>query len=283
MKSAVDARVVDLPADHPGVHDPEYRRRRDEIALLASKYRRGAPVPKVAYTEDEHALWRLVAGELYAAYEGAAVEEYRHAAAELALPLDRLPQLAEVSKRLIASTGFRFEPVNGLLETREFWSYLAERRFPSTQYIRHASVPRYTPEPDVIHELLGHANALASPLFADLYAAFGHASSRIETDEALAFLGRVFWFTMEFGVAWERGEPRAYGAGLLSSFGELAAFPKATIRPFDLAAMGTMTYDITTYQPVLFGATSMLALAQDLGAFVESYDDDAHQRLIAAA
>jgi phenylalanine-4-hydroxylase len=76
---------------------------------------------------------------------------------------------------------------------------------------------------------------------------------------------------------------RAYGAGLLSSFGELAAFPRATIRPFDLAAMGTMTYDITTYQPVLFGATSMLALAHDLGAFVESYDDDAHQRLIAAA
>ena len=62
MKSAVDARVVDLPADHPGVHDPEYRRRRDEIAMLASKYRRGAPVPNVAYTDEEHALWRLVAG-----------------------------------------------------------------------------------------------------------------------------------------------------------------------------------------------------------------------------
>lgn len=283
MNVAVDARFVDLPADHPGVHDPQYRQRRDEIALLATKHHRGAPTPIVAYTDEEHALWKLVAGELATAYEGAAVEEYRTAATALALPLDRLPQLGEVSERLIASTGFRFEPVPGLLETREFWSYLAERRFPSTQYIRHASVPRYTPEPDVIHELLGHANALASPLFADLYADFGHASSRIETDEALAFLGRVFWFTMEFGVAWENGEPRAYGAGLLSSFGELAAFPKATIRPFDLAAMGTMTYDISTYQPVLFGAASMAALADDLGAFVQSFDDEAHKRLISAA
>ena len=175
---AVDTRVAICPRS-PLVHEPSTPPA--TRSRWASKYA-GAPVPNVAYTEEEHALWRLVAGELYAAYEGAAVEEYRRAAAELALPLDRLPQLAEVSKRLIASTGFRFEPVNGLLATREFWSYLAERRFPSTQYIRHASVPRYTPEPDVVHELLGHANALASPMFADLYAAFGHASSRIETE-----------------------------------------------------------------------------------------------------
>ena len=133
----------------------------------------------------------------------------------------------------------------GLVPTRTFYGALAERRFLSTQYIRHHSVPFYTPEPDIVHELVGHANMLASPMFAALYQAAGCASRRATTDAALEFFSRVFWFTLEFGVVWEDGELRTYGAGLLSSFGELEAFRDAETRPLDIVAMGTLDYDIT--------------------------------------
>ena len=112
----------------------------------------------------------------------------------------------------------------GLVPTRTFYGSLAERRFLSTQYVRHPSVPLYTPEPDIVHEVIGHANMLASPVFADLYELAGQASRRAESPEALEFFSRVFWFSVEFGVVWEGGELRTYGAGILSSFGELDAF-----------------------------------------------------------
>src|SRR6202035_3607540 len=116
--------------------------------------------------------------------------------------------------------------------------------------------PFYTPEPDIIHEIIGHANMLASPAFADLYERAGRASLRATDDDALEFFSRVFCFSLEFGVLWEDGQLRAYGAGLLSSYGELQAFRQAEIRPLDIEAMGTLAYDITHYQPVLFAAGS---------------------------
>ena len=115
--------------------------------------------------------------------------------------------------------------------------------------MRHPSVPLYTPEPDIIHEVIGHANFLASQRMADLYQAAGQASRRTETDAGLDFFSRVFWFSIEFGVLWEGGELRTYGSGILSSSGELDRFREAEIRPFDLRAMGTQPYDITVYQP----------------------------------
>ena len=101
-------------------------------------------------------------------------------------------------------------------------------------------VPFYTPEPDVVHEVIGHANMLAEPSLADLYQRAGKASQRATTAEALEFFSRVFWFSLEFGVVWEDGELRAYGAGLLSSYAEIERFRDAEIRPLDIAAMGAM-------------------------------------------
>jgi phenylalanine-4-hydroxylase len=175
--------------------------------------------------------------------------------------------------------------VPGLVPTRTFYGALGDRRFCSTQYIRHHSVPFYTPEPDVVHELVGHANALAEPRFAGLYELAGQAARRCETDEALEAFSRVFWFSLEFGVAWESGadgrELRAYGAGLLSSFGEIQAFRAAEIRPLDIAAMASLDYDITTYQPVLFAAESFDHAHEVLATFFATWDDDAHARLVA--
>jgi phenylalanine-4-hydroxylase len=262
-----------LPADHPGVSDVAYRARRAAIADAGERYRSGEPIPQVEYSDEEHALWRLVATELARKHERFACEAARAGAIALALPADEVPQLQDVSRRLGALTGFRVEPVPGLVPPRRFYGALADRCFLSTQYMRHTSVPFYTPEPDLVHEVVGHCSLLADPVFARLHRMAGEASQRAQSEAALDFFSRVFWFTLEFGVLVERGELRCYGAGLLSSFGEIEVFRNARIRPFDIGAMGRTDYDITTYQPVLFAADGVEQAAEELGAWFEAFDD----------
>jgi phenylalanine-4-hydroxylase len=280
MASPIADTSFELPEDHPGFSDPEYRARRAHIAEVGEAYRKGDPIPDVTYTSEEDDVWRVVSSELAVKHRKYACREYIEGAERLVLPTERVPQLREVDERVFALTNFHIQPVPGLVPTRVFYGSLAERIFNSTQYIRHHSVPFYTPEPDIVHEIIGHANMLASPVFADLYEEAGKASVRSESDEALDFFSRVFWFTLEFGVVREDGELKTYGAGLLSSYGEIEVFRSAEIRPWDLVAMGTQSYDITRYQPVLFEATSFPKLVDDLHEFFSTYDDDARARLL---
>lgn len=233
---------------------------------------------KVSYTDEEHAVWRTVSSQLAGLHRRFACAAYQQGAAALRLDRTRVPQLHEVSRRLEDLTGFRVRPVGGLVPVRDFYGSLAERCFMSTQYVRHPSVPFYTPEPDVIHEVIGHANMLASPALADLYQRAGQASLRATSDAALDFFSRVFWFTLEFGVVREVGQLTAYGAGILSSYAEIQAFRAAELRPFDITAMGTTEYDITHLQPLLFEAASMAQVTDELGAFFERFDDDEYHR-----
>ena len=177
-----------LPEDHPGFSDQEYRARRAAIARSCASYEPGDAIPDVEYTAEEDEVWRLVATELAAKHERYACRAYREAAGRLVLPTERLPQLAEVDERLRALSGFRLRPVAGLVPTRQFYGALAERVFHSTQYIRHHSAPFYTPEPDIVHEIIGHANMLASTEFASLYHAAGEASLRTASNPREVFL-----------------------------------------------------------------------------------------------
>ncbi len=269
-------RVV-LGRDHPGFADPEYRRRRDEIASVSAGWERGDQVPVIKYTNIEHDVWRKVGQELAVKHREYACRAYVDATEALGLPQDHVPQLDEVTARLEPLTGFRYLPVAGLAPLREFYGSFAGRSFFSTQYLRHHSVPLYTPEPDIVHEVVGHANQLANPRFAAIYEEVGKAVARTESPEALGFMSRVFWFTIEFGVVLEAGGPKAYGAGILSSFGELEIFQKAEIRPMNFAQMGTTSYDITRYQPVLYMATSWEALCDELEDFYSTFDDGAFE------
>jgi len=265
--------MMDLPVDHPGATDPAYRRRRADIAAVGAEHIAGDPIPDVAYAPEEDEVWAVVSRELAVKHERYACDEYRRGAARLTLPTDRVPQLREVDERVAALTDFHILPVPGLVPSRTFYAALAARTFLSTQYIRHHSVPFYTPEPDIVHEIIGHANMLASPVFAELYRAAGDASLRCASDDALAMFSRVFWFTLEFGVVWEHGELRTYGAGLLSSYGEIEEFRDASIRQWDLHEMATMDYDIAHYQPVLFAAPSFEFVVNELGDFFHSFGD----------
>jgi phenylalanine-4-hydroxylase len=270
---------VHLASDHPGFRDAHYRARRNALASLALRWRPGDAVPEAPYVDAEHAVWRLVSSELAVKHRTYACAEFLAGAQRLHLPADRVPQLREVSELLGPLTGFRYVPAAGLVPLRDFYGSLADSVFHSTQYIRHHSEPYYTPEPDVVHEVIGHANALASDRFAAMYRLAGGAVRRVETDEALQFVSKVFWFSLEFGVLVEADELRAYGAGILSSYAEIEEFRGMEIRPLDLAVMGTLEYDITHYQPTLFAAASFEQVEDVVGAFFAECDDNSIARL----
>ncbi|ATL65885.1 phenylalanine 4-monooxygenase [Nocardia terpenica] len=275
--------TVHLSDEHPGVHDPEYRARRNGIAAQALSYRDGGPLPRIAYTDEEEEVWRIVSAELARKHRKLASAEVLAGEERLGLPVDHIPQLDEVTAKLVPLSGFRYVPAAGLVPLRQFFGSFADRTFHSTQYIRHHSAPLYTPEPDAIHEIIGHANQLASPRFAAIYAEVGAAVARLETDAALKFLADVFWFSMEFGVVREQGEVRCYGAGLLSSYGEIEEFRDAELRPLNITEMGTAVYDITHYQPVLYCAESIAEIEDVVGGFFATMTDDVVARQRATA
>jgi phenylalanine-4-hydroxylase len=245
--------LVQLDPDHPGFRDRAYRERRNAIARLALAYRAGDPPPIAPYSEEEHAVWRAVWRELEPLHARWASREYRRCSRQVALDRERIPQLAEVNAA-IASSDFSMLPVAGLVSARRFLEYLGRDVFLSTQYIRHHSRPLYTPEPDVVHELVGHAATFVHPTYARLNRAFGAAALDAD-DRRLTALERIYWYTLEFGLVREDGELKAYGGGVLSGAGELARFATAAeLRPLDLADMAARPYDPTGYQPVLYVA-----------------------------
>lgn len=261
--------LVPLDPDHPGFKDPVYRARRNAIARLALEYRDGQPLPDVEYTEDEQAVWRTVWEHLAPLHERFACREWKESSSALALDRRRVPQLSEVNEALKRGAGFRMLPVAGLVQGRTFLGMMGKGVFLSTQYMRHHSVPLYTPEPDVVHELVGHAASLFHPGIVTLSRRFGEAAWRVD-DAALKRLELVYWYTLEFGLVEEGREPKAVGAGLLSSFGELGSFgSNAEIRPLDCDAAAAIAYDPTRYQELLFVSPSFDRMVEDVSAWLE--------------
>lgn len=260
--------IVQLDPDHPGFRDGEYRARRNEIAQLAMNYSPGDSIPDAPYTEEEHGVWQTIWQALGPAHRAHACAEYLKCLDLLGFNSNRIPQLGEVNSKVEAISGFRLEPVAGLVEPRVFLESLANGVFLCTQYIRHHSTPLYTPEPDVAHEMIGHAVTLASTRFAELNRLFGQAVNRTVRDEELERLARIYWFTIEFGVLRENGDVKAYGTGLLSSAGELEEMHKAELRPLDLTAAAKHDYDPTHYQSVLFCADSFDEMFHKLREFL---------------
>jgi len=260
--------IVQLDPDHPGFRDPEYRRRRNQIAQIAMNYHPGDPIPDAPYTDREHQVWSVIWRALRPAHQQHACAEYLKAIEQLNFSDDRIPQLREVNERVRAISGFRLEPVAGLVQPRVFLENLADGVFLCTQYIRHHSTPLYTPEPDVVHEIVGHGVTLACPQLAELNRLFGEAVKRTTSADKLEQLSRVYWFTIEFGVLRQNGSIKAYGTGLLSSAGEMEEMHKADLRRLDLAAASNEKYDPTHFQPVLFCADSFDDLYQRIREFL---------------
>ncbi|KAK9915267.1 hypothetical protein WJX75_006868 [Coccomyxa subellipsoidea] len=225
---------ADLAEDHPGFKDQAYKDRRMAIADIARAHRVGDPIPRLEYTSEEVHVWNTVLRELRGLYPDGACAEFQRCFPLFDFKEDVVPQLEDLSQILKRETGWQIRPVAGLLHPRDFLNGLAFQTFHSTQYMRHPSKPMYTPEPDLCHELLGHVPMLADPDFCDMVHSIGVASLCAD-DSQIWHLTKIYWFTVEFGVVLEGDEKKAFGAGILSSYGEMEHMRtgKAYFVPFD--------------------------------------------------
>jgi phenylalanine-4-hydroxylase len=173
-----------------------------------------------AYTDDHHEIWAELVGRVLPELERHAAREYLDGFQIIGLKKDRLPNLESVSARLAPRTGWNSTPVSGFLPAPAFFEMLATRRFPTTTWLRSRESLEYTPEPDIFHDVFGHVPMHAHSVFAEFLEHYGRVCASIEDQEVIEKLGRLFWYTVEFGVIREKNEIKVYGSGLISSHGE---------------------------------------------------------------
>lgn len=224
------------------------------------------------YTEENHEVWRTLTRRRLESLEAQASDVFLEGMRLLKLDQDRVPDLTYVNDTLRALTGWQSRPVPGYLPAKSFFSCLARREFPTTITIRPIELIDYLPEPDIFHDVFGHVPLHADPIFAEFLQTYGKAALHAETPEHVERLGRLFWFTVEFGLIKERGQTKLYGSGLISSLGEsfhALESPFVDRRPFDLARVCDTPFQIDHYQPILYVLESFEQLRDAMNSYAE--------------
>src|SRR5215469_13527857 len=187
-----------------------------------------------------------------------ACAEYLDGFSRIGLQQNQLPNLSEVTKRLRPRTGWSSTPVSGFLPAGAFFEMLAARMFPTTTWIRSKESLEYTPEPDIFHDVFGHVPMHAHPVFADFLQHYGSVCARAADAEILERLGRLFWYTVEFGLIREDGEIKVYGSGVISSHKECTNVieRRCDIHDFDLDEVLDTPVKVDELQKCLFAIES---------------------------
>lgn len=208
----------------------------------------------IRYSDEEHAIWAALYARQHAAVQGRACAEFIDGLARLQLPQDHVPQLDEVSHALMRETGWSVAPVPALIPIDAFFDLLAARRFPAATFVRTREEFDYLQEPDIFHEIFGHAPLLTNPWFAAFTEAFGKLGQAASAEHHDA-LARLYWFTVEFGLIQPPGQAlRIYGGGILSSVGETeyALGPLPQRYRFHLVDVLRTPYRIDIMQPLYY-------------------------------
>ena len=212
------------------------------------------PQDYAAYTAADHDTYRRLYERQRALLPGLASQAFIDALPSLGAS-DRIPRFEEVNERLYKATGWELVGVPGLIPEVPFFTLLANRKFPVTDWIRKPEEFEYIVEPDIFHDLFGHVPLLFNPVFADYVQRYGQGGLKAQGLGSCEMLSRLYWYTIEFGLIREAGELRAYGAGILSSSGELAysvQSPEPQRIPLALERTMRTRYKIDTYQQTYF-------------------------------
>lgn len=208
----------------------------------------------ISYTAEEDAVWRDLVGRQLPNIRRYMASEYLSGFEKLDLPLNRVPQCTEISRRLGELTGWAVHPVPALIGFSRFFGMLAEQTFPAASFIRSRQDFDYIEEPDIFHEVFGHTPLLTDTRFAEFSQTVGKAGQECEEAD-YAWLIRLYWFTIEFGLIRQNGKIKALGSGLASSPTELvySIEDKTALRkPFDVVDILRTPYRIDIHQPVYF-------------------------------
>ncbi len=275
MVTPPDATELELEPGHPGVGDEAYVRRRRELFALCRRHRLGELGPPIiAYAPEETRIWREVSPKLDELHVQYASQLYLQAKSELAITREEIPQLRHLSDQLRRATHMHLVPAEGALPYRTFYQYIGAHGFPVTQFLRHGSHPEFTPEPDMIHDCLGHVPPLLNHDYAELLVLIGKAVAATPHGDQVLALKRFSWFSIEFGLIEEGSETKVFGAGILSSTGEIpySLFSSAVTRqPFVTDVVIETDYDPSRMQDHLFIAPSLPFLRRELEGLVRRF------------
>jgi len=270
-----DPDTLELEPGHPGLGDGEYVRRRHDLFALCRRHRlEDLAPPLVAYTPEETRIWREVTPKLDELHRKHACALYLQAKDALGISTSEIPQLRLLSERLAHETQMHLVPAEGPLAYRTFYGYIARRGFPVTQFIRHGSHPEFTPEPDMVHDCLGHVPSLMNRDYAEVLTLIGRAAVSTPDPLKVLALKRFSWYSIEFGLIEEGAERKVFGAGILSSTGEIpfSLFSKdVTRRPFITDEVIETDYDPSRMQDHLFVIPSFAWLRGEIEGLVRRF------------
>jgi phenylalanine-4-hydroxylase len=274
MVQPPDAAELELEAGHPGLGDAGYVARRREIFAVCRCHRLDSlGPPLIDYTPEETRIWREVGPKLDELHQNCASRIYLQAKRCLGISQTEIPQLRHLSHRLERETNMHLVPAEGPLPYRTFYSYIARRGFPVTQFIRHGSHPEFTPEPDMVHDCLGHVPPLMNHDYAELLTLIGKAAATTPHGDQVLALKRFSWFSIEFGLIEESGDTKIFGAGILSSTGEIPFALSGDVerRPFVTNQVIETDYDPSRMQDRLFIIPSFAFLRRETERLVERF------------
>ena len=248
-----------VQTDYPGAHDESYRNRVNE--LVGQSEQAWPEIPRYEYTSEEREVWSLVSEVLTPLQDRYSCKAFLEGRDKLDLPDQKVPQLDDVSAKMEERTGFMLAPVGGLLDQSEFLPMLAKKVMRCTPYVRHAENPFFTPEPDIIHELRGHAPMFMHEPFVELSVQIGEAAAAaVEAgdEELLELIGLFYWYTVEYGLIREDGDIRIFGAGNNGGIQDLLRSVDPTVekKPFELDKIKELTIDYDAPQQVFYVAES---------------------------
>jgi phenylalanine-4-hydroxylase len=229
------------------------------------------------YTAEDFKVWKMLFERQVINLQDKACKEYLDALETMkpVLNADEVPNFEKINKWFQSSTGWEIECVPGLIPVDEFFQLLAEKRFPSSTWLRSLDKLDYLEEPDMFHDVFGHIPLLCNPVFSKFMQAFGELGVKfIDDEERLVQLQRLYWFTIEFGLMKENGQKKIIGAGIASSFGEAKSSISDEVPsfPFDMETVLNTEFITSEMQSKYFVLENLEELFNEIINLTENWN-----------